>query len=36
MLALAAPLCALYFLAGGISLLIDRRRNRKKSKTEEE
>ena len=36
MLALAAPLCGLYFLAGGIALLNDRRRNRKKSKTEEE
>lgn len=30
MLALATPLCGLYFMAGGISLLNDRRRNRKK------
>jgi len=29
MLALALPLCALYFAAGGISLLIDKRRERK-------
>jgi len=36
MLALALPLCALYFLAGGISTLNDRRRNRKKSLLEEE
>jgi sec-independent protein translocase protein TatC len=36
MLALALPLCALYFLAGGISMLNDRRRNRKKSLLEEE
>ena len=36
MLALAAPLCALYFLAGGIALLNDRRRRRKQSKSEEE
>jgi sec-independent protein translocase protein TatC len=36
MLALSLPLCALYFLAGGISLLNDRRRNRKKSKYEDE
>lgn len=36
MLALAVPLCALYFAAGGIALLNDRRRNRKKRKIEEE
>jgi sec-independent protein translocase protein TatC len=36
MLALAVPLCALYFLAGGIALLNDRRRGRKQSKSEEE
>ncbi len=36
MLALAMPLCGLYFMAGGISLLNDRRRNRKKSQSEEE
>jgi sec-independent protein translocase protein TatC len=36
MLALALPLCALYFLAGGISTLNDRRRNREKSLLEEE
>jgi len=36
MLALAVPLCALYFLAGGIALLNDRRRQRKQSKSEEE
>jgi sec-independent protein translocase protein TatC len=29
MLALALPLCALYFAAGGISLLIDKRREKK-------
>ncbi|MSY04781.1 MAG: twin-arginine translocase subunit TatC [Actinobacteria bacterium] len=36
MLALAMPLCGLYFMAGGISILNDRRRNRKKSQSEEE
>jgi sec-independent protein translocase protein TatC len=35
MLALALPLCALYFLAGGISMLNDRRRLRKQNNSEE-
>lgn len=32
MLLLALPLCILYFLAGGIALLVDKRRNKKVSK----
>jgi sec-independent protein translocase protein TatC len=32
MLLLAVPLCLLYFLAGGIALLVDKRRSRKASK----
>jgi sec-independent protein translocase protein TatC len=32
MLLLAVPLCLLYFMAGGIALLVDKRRSRKASK----
>ena len=32
MLLLAVPLCLLYFMAGGIALLVDKRRSKKASK----
>jgi sec-independent protein translocase protein TatC len=34
MLLLALPLCALYFMAGGIAVLVDKRRDRKVDSTQ--